>query len=360
MRTNRFFKTCAVVLSLGVFPVTMTGCSQTPEETKVYTIEDTINRIKAARPNFVEEKLVPVVLYDGHQLCSDKTPEAKCAVNLPSLPIYGTITIFKGMANRTIYIAPLGPQLQIKSMYYPTGKYLASTGWNDGLNTIYFGSNYGYTNNSYPIIGTIKKDSQTTEYLLNPNPLHLPLNKNGYYGSLGYQFNEKMPLYSIKSNQIVSIEGKERKLIRNTLRFINRKETIDFIEVPLNRHYTKKFTEDLTRKQSIEYLISLDNIEEVNILKFNKKQGNNLYLTYYTYKRGGYKNEYRFVIPNKKNHIFSCGKDKFKLEEYKRLSNKEEYLFVEPIDSKFKEFPIASFVNYQGYIDHLNLSSPKK
>lgn len=353
---NRLLKLSAIALSCGILATTVSGCSQTPEESKVYTIEDTINRIKAARPNFVEEKLEPVVLYDGYQLCSDKTTEGKCSINFPTLPIYGTITIFKGMGNRTIYIDSLGPDLQIKSMYYPTGKYLETIGWQDGLNTFNIGDKYGYTNHFYPIIGTIKKDSQTTEYLLNPNPLHLPLNKNGNYAGLCYQYDEKMPLHCIKSNQIVSIEGKEGKLIRNTPGFINRKETIDFIEVPLNRHYTKKYTEELSTKQSIEYLISLDNIKEVNILKFNKKQGNNLYLTYYTYKMGGYKDEYRFVIPNKKNHIFSCGNDKFRLKEYKRLSHEEEYLFVEPIGSQFKKFPIAPFVNYQSYIDHLNLS----
>ena len=350
MRTNRFFRTCAVVLSLGVFPATMTGCSQTPEETKVYTIEDTINRIKAARPNFVEEKLVPTVSFLGTTSLVSERGRSALEKGYDFEFMY-----IKGMGQRVIEIYSSSRFIKIRSMYYPSGKYLASTNWSDGLT---IDDHAKLSDNRYfPIIGTIDRPNESTEYLLNPISLNLPLEKGSHNSRLAYQYKITSIPKLINSNQIVSFNGEF--IDYNILwgKDIPNTKGSYIIKIPAKKEVWHTKPEFF--KEEINYVISTDNVEEANQLTFNKKQGNYLYLTYRTYKKGGYKAEHNFYIPNKENYIFTCGQDKFRLNGYYKHKDGYEAISITPIELHFnnKDLRIGSWsggsFQFQGYINQL-------
>lgn len=355
MMLKRLLKLSAIALSCGILATTVSGCSQTP---KVYTIEDTINRIKAARPDFVEEKLVPTVSFMG--TTSLKSEKGRTVVEKGHDFEFMYI---KGMGQRVIEIYNSLRNIKIRSMYYPNGKYLEITNWREGL-TIWSDEftfddlRMHYLDKSYfPIIGTIDRPNESTEYLLNPLSFNLPLEEGSHNYRLAYTKEISSMPKLINPNQIVSFDGEfiEYDIIWN--KELPNTTGSYKIKTPAKKETWTTKPEFI--KETIDYVISTDNVEEANQLTFNKKQGNYLYLTYRTYKKGGYKAEHNFYIPNKENYIFTCGQDKFRLNSYSKHKDGYEAISITPIELHFnnKDLRIGSWsggsFQFQGYINQL-------
>lgn len=353
---NRLLKLSAIALSCGILATTVSGCSQTPEESKVYTIEDTINRIKTNIPEFVEEKLVPTIMTndDGHIfLKSDKSRRTANSSDDKNFAIsMDTIIFIKGMGQKVVRINDPFPIMRIKTMYYPPNeKYFGFTNLHGGLVSM---DHFGIGAHFYPIIGTINRQNESTEYLINPTLLNVPLSDSRFDdgeiedGRLASQHNSSDIKKPISSNKVVSISGEFDGYITWHPIFEKRCATEYNIKYPCNKEVC---TTDRYKKTIIEYKISINNVEEVSYLIFNKKQGDNLHLTFYTLKKGGYKNEYHFVIPNKKNHIFTCGQNKFKLRE--KYDSKYDGVSITTLDSQFNNYKDIKLAITPPYLDFI-------
>lgn len=331
------FKTLVLATVIGAIAVSGCGIlNEKKQSTHVHTIDCTIANIKDAHPDFKLEEKVPVIQYSTYLQQpkwmvaeSDDKDHEDYIVIVSGL---GTKSLVYSVDFENMTAAPI-----IDTKFEPNSSVGYSALDYDFTNFLVYDLNKNSSKFALPIIGSYFNSGKerivvSTNVILHDLDKGLPI-VYMQQGNGDSTYPKDYTLFSFKVNNYGNTKPKKEFFVSckdeyapyNQFRTVSLSTLYGSLMEHLSNKYDRSAWYYLTHEQPIKelinefdyeinYFVQPKDVEEINVLKYVKRDKNNLTFELVTINKEG-KNSQILTVKNKDNQTFACNGITFKLNK---------------------------------------------